>query len=179
MPVLAMKQEIKANCSIVDLRQNPLRRCVTLANYVRALKSRPQRNASPKTFRHLSQADINALQIVNLALQNISDEIDLAVLRFCSARELRLASDVTQCSDATVPTRSRNQRQSDYNLALQGYALGERFVFDTTSIEIRKWICLLSEAGAERSVSLLSWCTDDSLTLDARTFVQGQLQSSQ
>ena len=156
-----MKQEIKASCSIVDLQKSPLRRCGTLASYVRALKSRPQRNASPMTFHRLSQADITALQIVNLALQHMSDEIDLAVLRFCSARELRLASDINQCSDATVSTRSRNQRQSDYNFALQGYTLGERFVFDTTSTEIRAWIRLLSEAGAEHSVSLSSWCTDD------------------
>ena len=160
-PVLAMEQGIKANCSIVDLQQSPLRRCVTLAKYAHALKSRPQRNASPETFRHLSKADIKALRIVNLALQHMSDENDLAVLRFCSARELRLASDITQCLDATVQTSSKNQRQSDYTLALQGYALGERFVFDTTNTELQAWIRLLSEAGAEDSVSLSSWCTDD------------------
>ena len=178
MPVLVAEQEIKANYFILDLQTSPLRRCVTLAKYVHALKSRPQRNASPETFRHLSQADINALQIVNLALQHMSDENDLAVLRFCSARELRLTSDITQCSDATVQASSKNQRQSDYILALQGYALGERFVLDTTNTEVQAWIRLLSEAGAEHSVSLSSWCTHDWLTLDARTFVLGQLQSS-
>ena len=161
MPVLAMEQEIKASCSILDLQRSPLRRCVTLAKYVHALKSRPQSNASPESFRHLSQADISALQIVNFALQHTSDENDLAVLRFCSARELRLASDITQCSDATVQKSSKNQRQCDYTLALQGYALGERFEFDTTSTEVQAWIRLLSEAGAEHSVSLSSWCTDD------------------
>lgn len=161
MPVLAIEQEIKTNCSILDLQRSPLRRCVTLAKYVHALKSRPQRNSSPETFRHLSQADITALQIVNLALQHTSDENDLDVLRFCSARELRLASDITQCSDATVQTSSKTQRQSDYTLALQGYALGERFVFDTINTEIQAWIRLLSEAGAENSVSLSSWCTGD------------------
>ena len=149
-----MEHEISANCSILGLQRSPLRRCVTLAKYVHALKSRPQRNASPETFRHLSQADITALQTVNLALQHTSDENDLAILRFCSARELRLASDITQCSDATVQTRSKNQRQSDYTLALQGYALGERFVFDRTNTEVQGWTRLLSEAGAEHSVSL-------------------------
>ena len=173
-----MEQEIKMNYSILDLQNSPLRRCETLAKYVHALNSRPQKNASPETFRHLSQADINALQIVNLALQHMSDENDLAVLRFCSARELRLASDITRCSDATVQTSSKNQRQSDFTLALQGHALGERFVLNTTNTEVQAWIRLLSKAGAEHSVSLSSWCMDDWLTLDARTFVLGQLQSS-
>ena len=178
MPVQAMEQEIKTNYSILDLQNSPLRRCVTLAKYAHALRSRPQKNASPETFRHLSQADIDALHIVNLVLQHLSDENDSAVLRFCSARELRLASDITQCSDATVQRSSKNQRQSDYTLALQGYALGERFVFDITNTEVQAWIRLLSEAGAEHSVSISSWRTDDWLTLVARTFVRGQLQSS-
>ena len=178
MLVQAMEQEIKTNYSILDLQNSSLRRCENLAKYVHALKNRPQKNAIPETFRHLSQADINALQIVNIALQHMSDENDLAVLRFCSARELRLASDITQCSDATVQISSKNQRQSDYTLALQGYALGERFVFDTSNTEVRAWIRLLSETGAEHSVSLSSGCMDNWLTLDARTFVLGQLQSS-
>ena len=178
MPVLAMEHEIRAKCSISDIQNSPLRLCVTLAKYVHALKSRPQRNASPETSRHLSEADINALQVVNLALQHMSDENDLAVLRFCSARELCLASDIIQCSDATVQTNSKNQRQSDYILALQGYASGERFVINTTNTKVQAWIRLLFESGAEYSVSLSSWCRDDWLTLDARTFVLGQLQSS-
>ena len=178
MSILAMEQEIKAKRSIVDLQISHLRRYITLAMYVHTLKSRPQRNASSETSPHLSQADITALQTVDLALQQMSDEHDLAVLRFCSARELRLASDITQCSDATVQTSSKNRRQSDYTLALQGYALGERFVLNTANTEIQAWIRLLSEAGAEYSVSLSSWCTDDWLTLDTRIFVLGQLQSS-
>ena len=156
-----MEKELEASCSIVDLYKSPLRRCVTLAKYVHALKSRPQRSASPETFRHLSQDDISALHIVNLALQHMSDENDLAVLHFCSARELRLVSVITPCSDTTVATSSKNQRQSDYILALQGDALGKGVVFDTTNPEAQAWIRLLSEAAAEHSVSLSIWCTDD------------------
>ena len=126
---------------------------MTLANYTDALKSRPQRNGSSESIRQFSKADTDAIQIVNVALQNMSDENDLAVLRFCSARELRWASDITQCSDTTVGTASTNHRQFDFALALQGYALGERYALGATDTEVQAWIRLVSEAGAEYSVS--------------------------
>lgn len=176
--LLPVEQENMAECSALALQQSPLRRCTTLVNYVRALKGRLQRNANSESLRHFSKADIDALQSVNVALQNMSDENDLAVLRFCSARELRWASDITQCTDITVGTVLKNHRQFDYTLALQGYALGERFAFDATNSEVRPWICLLSEAGAEHSVSSSTYCMNGSLTSDARIFVPGQQQSS-
>lgn len=153
LPVLAMEQENIAKCSASALQKSALRRCTTLANYVHALNSRPQR---PETLRHFSQADTDALQIVNMALQNMSDENDLAVLRYCSARELRWASDITECSERTVGMLSKNPRQFDYTLALHGYVLGERYASSPTNTEVQSWICLLSEAGAEHSVSLSS-----------------------
>lgn len=179
MPVLAKEQEIIAKCFALDLAKSPLRRCITLAGYVDALKSRPLRNANPNTLNHLSQADVDALHIVNLALQKMSDETDLAALRFCSARELRCAPDITQLPDSTIHVAAKNPRQSDYALALHGYALGERHASDTTNSEVKAWISLLSEAGAEHSVSLSSWYAGDWLILDARIFVLGQLRSSQ
>lgn len=157
LPVLAMEQEKIARSSPLALQTNPLRRSTTLANYVHALESRPQRNGRPESLLHFSKADRDALRIVNLALENKSDENDLAILRFCSAHELRWASDITQCSDKTFGRVSKNQRQSDYTLALQGYALGERYAFDANNTEVHAWICLLSEAGAEHSVSPSSW----------------------
>ena len=179
LPVMALEQEDAAMRSALALQQGPLRRCITLVNYVQALKDRPQRNGSMETLRNLSKADTDALQSVNVALQNMSDENDLAVLRFCSARELRWAPDITQRSDTTVGTVSKNHRQSDYTLALQGYTLGERYAFDATNSEVPEWICLLSEAGAEHSVSPSSWCMNGSLTLDARISVLGRQQSFQ
>ena len=127
---------------------------MTLANYVQDIKDRPQRNRSAGTLRHFSKADRDAIQVVNSALKNMSDENDLAVLRFCSARELRWASDITQCSDTSLRTVLKNHRQYDYTLALHGYAMGERYPVDTTKIEIQGWIRRLSEALAEDSVSL-------------------------
>ena len=153
MPVMAIEEEVVANRSILDVQKSSLRRCITLAGYVHNLEYRPQRNGGPETLHHLSKADIDVLRIVNMALQNMSDENDLAVLRFCSARELRRASDITQCSDTTVQTASKNHRQSDYILALQGYTLGERYALDTSNTEFQAWIRLVSEAGAEHSVS--------------------------
>ena len=151
--LFAMQQENILKDSVFALQERPLRRGMTLVNYVHALKSRPWRNGCAKTVHYLSEVDVDALRCVNIALQNMSDENDLAVLRFCSARELRWASDITQCLDNNVGTTSRSHRQSDYALALQGYALGERYAFDDTDTEIQAWICLLSEAGAEHSVS--------------------------
>ena len=156
-----MQQDIRAKCSVLDLPRSPLRRCITLANYVDTLKCRPQRDGSPETLRHLSKADVDALRVVNMSLQNMSDENDLAILRFCSARELRHASDITQCSNTIVQKASKNHRQSDYTLALQGYALGERYAFDIISTEVQAWIPLLSEAGSENSVSNPNWRMDD------------------
>ena len=178
LPVLAMEQEKTVEGFALALQQNPLRRCTTLVNYMRALKSRTQRNGNSKSLGHFSKADTDALQSMNVALQNMSDENDLAILRFCSARELRWASDITQCTDITAETVSKNHRHFDYTLALQGYALGERFASDATNSEIRAWICLLSEAGAEHSVSSSAYCMNGSLTSDARIFVPGQQQSS-
>ena len=178
-PVLAMQQDISAKCSVLDVQKRPLRRCITLENYVHTLKCRPQRDGSPETLRHLSKADVDALRVVNMALQNMSDENDLAVLRICSARELRHASDITQCSNTTVLKASKNHRQSDYTLALQGYALGERYAFGITNNEVQSWIRLLPDAGSENSVSNPNWCMDDWLTLDVRIFVLGQHQSFQ
>lgn len=178
LPVLATERKIIANNLAFALQKSPLRRFITLANYVHALKSRPQRNGSPETLHQLSKADTDALQIVNIALQNMSDETDLAILRFCSARELRWTSDITQCPDTNVRTVSTNHRQFDYALALQGYALGERYAFNATNSEVQAWIWLLSEAGAENSVSHSGWCMDHSLILDTRIFVLGQQQSS-
>ena len=178
LPVLVMEQEKISECSTLALQQSPLRRCTTLVKYVRALKSRPQRNGISRILRHFSKMDTDALQSVNVALQTMSDENDLAVLRFCSARELRWASDITQCTDITVGTVLKDHRQFDYTLALQGYALGERFAFDATNSEVRAWICLLSEAGAEHSVSSSNYCMNGSLKSDARIFVPGQQQSS-
>ena len=134
----------------------PLRRCKTLANYVHALKNRPQRNGSPAELRNLSKSDIDAIQIVNMALQNMSDETDLTILRLCSARELRWASDITQCPDMSLTSDSSNHRQFDFALALHGFALGERYASDSSKADIRAWIRLLSEAGAEQSVSTLN-----------------------
>ena len=179
MPVIAMEQEIIAKCSVLDLLKSPLRRCTTLANYVATLNCRPQRNGSHETLRHLSKGDVDALRVVNMALQNMSDENDLVVLRFCSARELRQASGITQCSDMIVQTASKNQRQSDYTLALHGYTVGERYAFEIADTEVQAWIRRLSEAGAEHSVSPSRWCMDDWLTMDARICVLGQHQSSQ
>ncbi len=151
-PVLAMEKELTARFSELALQKGPLGRCATLANYVHALKSRSQRDSSTENLSDFSKANTDALQVVNMALQSMSDENDLAVLRFCSARELRWASDITQCSDRPVGMVSKNHRQLDYALALQGYALGERYAFDFTNTDIQTWICLLSEAGAEHSV---------------------------
>ena len=177
-PVLAMEQENIANCSALPLQESPLMRCQTLVNYVHALKDRPQRNGSPETLNCLSGVDTDALRSVNVALQNMSDENDLAVLRFCSARDLRWAPDITQCTDMNVGTFSKDHRQFDYTLALQGYSLGERFAFDATNSDIRAWICLLSGAGTEHTVSLSTKCTEDLLKLVARISVLGQQQSS-
>ena len=149
-----MVQEDRAKCPALALQESPLRRCINLARYEHALKSRQQRYGSSDTLSHFTKADTDALGIVNTALQVGSDENDLAVLRLCSARELRWASDVTQCSDANVETTSKNNRHSDFSLALQGYALGERYAINATNTEVRAWICLLCEAGAEHSVSL-------------------------
>ncbi len=126
---------------------------MTLATYVQGIKDRPQRNRSAGTLLHFSKADRDAVQVVNSALQNMSDENDLAVFRFCSARELRWASDITQCSDTSLRTALKNHRQYDYTLALHGYAIGECYPVDTTKIEIQRWIRRLSEALAEDSVS--------------------------
>ena len=156
LPVLAMEQKNIAKCSASALQESPLRRCTTLANYVHALNGRPQRDGNPETLRHFSQADTDALQIVNMVLKNMSDENDLAVLRYCSARELRWASDITECSERTVGMLSKNPRQFDYTLALYGYVLGERYASSPTNTEVQSWICLLSEAGAEHSVSFSS-----------------------
>lgn len=174
MPVMAMEQEILVKYSVLDLQKSPLRRCIALANYVHSLECRPQRNGNHKTLGYFSRADIKALQTVNMALQNMSDDNDLAVLRFCSARELRQASDITQYSSATIQTASKNQRQSDYTLALQGYSLGERYAFDFADTEVQAWIRQLSEAGAEQSVSCSCWCTDNWLTTRARICVLGR-----
>lgn len=155
-PALAIEQEYTPEDDALALHKSPLRRCMTLANYSDALESRPQKNGISESPRQFSKADIDALQIVNIALQNMSDENDLAVLRFCSARELRWASEITQCSDTTIGAVSKNHRHFDFTLALQGYALGERYACGATNTEIQAWICLLSEAGAAHSVSLSS-----------------------
>ena len=152
--VLVMKQENTANRPDLALQKSPLRRCLTLANYLHALKSRTQRHDNPEALHHLSKADLDAFQAVNAALQTTSDENDLAVLRSCSARELRWASDITDCSDTTSRTVSRNHRQFDCALALQGLAVGECYALDATNAEFRTWIHLLFEAGAEHSVGL-------------------------
>ena len=151
--LFAMRQGIIVKTSAFALQERPLRRGMTLVNYVHALKDRPWRNGCAETLHYLSEADVDALRCVNTALQNMSDENDLAVLRLCSARELRWASDITQCLDTNVGTISRSHRQSDYALALQGYALGERHASDEIDTEFQAWIRLLSEAGAENSVS--------------------------
>ena len=178
-PVLAIEEEIKANVSSLDLQKSPLKRCITLAKYAQTLNWRPRRNARnarSETSSHLSKAEIDALQVVNTALQNMSDENDLAVLRFCSARELRQAPGITQYSVKSVQIASKNQRQSDYSLALRGCTLGERYALNITNTEIQAWIRLLSATGAEHSVSGFNRCTNDWLTLDARICVLEQLQ---
>lgn len=179
MLVMATEQGIMMKCSVLDVQKSPLRRCIALANYMHTLECRPQRNGSHETLDHFSKADIDALQIVNMALQNMSDENDVAVLRFCSARELRRASDITQYSNTTIKTGSKNQRQFDYALALQGYSLAERYASDIVDSEVQAWSYQLSEAGAEQSVSSSGWCIDDWLTTGARICVLGQHRSSQ
>lgn len=178
LPVLALEEVNVSKYSALALQKSPLRRCRTLVNYMHSLKDRPQRYGSSKNFRDLSEADTDALQCVNVALQNMSDENDLAALRFCSAPDLRWASDITQCTDTNVGTFSKNHRQFDYTLALQGYSVGEQYAIDAINSDIRAWICLLSEAGAEHSVSPSDKCIDGLLILVARIFVQGQRQSS-
>ena len=128
-------------------------RCITLANYVHDLKRRQQSTHSPSTHYLFSKAETDALRAVNMALQNMSDENDLAILRSCSARELRWASDVWECSEAAVGKVSKNSRQGDYTLALHGYTLGERYARNNTATDVQAWICLLYEAGGEHSVS--------------------------
>lgn len=176
LPVSATEQKNIAKNPAFALQNTSSRRCITLTNYVHALKSRPRRHESPESLRQFSETDIDALQIVDMALQNMSDENDLAILRSCSARELRLASEIT---DIPIKTVGKNRRQSDFTLALQGYALGEKYTFDATNIEVQAWVCLLSEAGVEHSVSSSRWCVDELLTVDARIFARGQQQSFQ
>lgn len=154
LPVLRLEQNNIAKHSALVLEKDSLSRCVTLAKYVQALKSRPQGHGSRKTPSQLSRADIDAARAVNMALQDMSDENDLALLRSCSAHELRLASVILDIPISTVP---KNHRQSDFTLALQGCAIGEYYALDATTIEVQAWISRLSEAGAEYSVSPPSW----------------------
>ena len=179
LPTSAMEEKHVLSCSTFALHKSPLRRYTALAKYVRALKSRPQRFGGPATPCNFSKADADALRIVDTVLEKMSDENDLEVLRACSARELRWAADITQCSDNPIGAVSKNRRQFDFTLALQGYALGERYAFDATIREVQVWIGLLSKAGAEYSVSSSRWCTNDLLTLDTRIFVLGPQQCSQ
>ena len=151
--VLELGEQLTTRSPASALQRSPLMRCINLANYVHRQKSRPQSICSPGTHSLFSKAETDALRAVNMALQNMSDENDLAILRFCSARELRWASDVWQCSDAAVGTISKNSRQFDYTLALQGYNLGERYARNTTTTDVQTWIRLLCEAGGEHSVS--------------------------
>ena len=150
--ILAVQQKTIAKSPASALLMSPLRRSSTLANYVHALKNRPQSSGSAESPHHLAKADMDALQVVNVAAQNMSDENDLAILRFCSARQLRWASDITQCSGMSKKLPS-NPRQSDYALALQGYTVGKHYASDDTNTEFQSWILLLSEAGAEHTVS--------------------------
>ena len=173
------KQLLTTRSPASALQRSPLMRCMNLAKYVHGLKSRQQSTFSPNTHYHISKAEADALWAVNAALQNMSDENDLAVLRLCSARELRWASDVWQCSEGAVEKLSKNSRQFDYTLALQGYTLGERYARENTATDVQAWIPLLYEAGGDHSVSPLNWCTDDSLKQHARIFVPGQQQFSQ
>ena len=178
VPLLVMQKEMVAKESALALQERPLRRGMTLVNYVHALKNRPLRNGNAKTLHYSSTADVDALRCVNIALQNMSDENDLAILRICSARELRWASDITQCLDTNVDVISKSHRQFDFALALRGYALGECFALNNSNTEFHAWIRLLSEAGAEYSVSPLPWYMDGLLTVGFRICVQGQQQSS-
>ena len=151
--VLALGKQFTTRSPASALQRSPLMRCMNLAKYVHNLKSRQQNTCSPSTHYPFSKAETDALRAVNMALQNMSDENDLAILRFCSARELRWASDVWQCSEAAVRKISKNSRQFDYTLALHGYTLGEFCARKNTATDIQAWICQLYEAGGEHSVS--------------------------
>ena len=177
--VLGLEKQLTTRSPASALQRSPLMRCITLASYVHGLKSRQQSIRSPNTHYQFSKAEVDALRAVNMALQNMSDENDLAILRFCSARELRWASDAWQCPEAAVEKISKNSRHFDYTLALHGYTLGERYARKDTSADIEAWILLLYEAGGEHSVSPLNWCTDALLKQHARIFVPGQQQFSQ
>ena len=177
--VLGLGKKFTTSSPASALQRSPLMRCITLANYVHGLKSRQQSTRSPSTRYPFSKAETDALWAVNMALQNMSDDNDLAVLRFCSARELRWASDVWQCSEAAVGKITKNSRQFDYTLALRGYTLGERYARKNSATDVQAWILLLYQAGGEHSVSTLNWCTDDLLKPHARIFVLGQQQFSQ
>ena len=177
--VLGLEEQLTTRSPASALQKSPLMRCINLANYVHGLKSRQQSTCSPSTQYPFSKAETDALRAVNMALQNMSDENDLAILRFCSARELRWASDVWQCSEAAVGEISKNSRHFDYTLALRGYPLGERYARKNTATDVQAWILLLYESGGEHSVSTLNWCTDDLLKQHARIFVLGQQQFSQ
>ena len=176
--VLGLETQLSKRSPASALQRIPLMRCITLANYVHGLKSRQQSTRSPNTHYQFSKAEVDALRAVDMALQTMSDENDLAILRFCSARDLRWASDVWQRSEAAVEKISMNSRQFDFTLALHGYTLGERYVRKNTATDIQAWICQLYEAGGEQSVSPLNWCTDDLLKQHARIFVLGQQQFS-
>ena len=152
VPILAMQQKSIAKSPASALLKSALRRCITLANYVHALKNRPESHGSAESPHRLAEAGRDALQVVDVALQNTSDENDLAILRFCSAREFRRASELTQCSGMSMKVLS-NPRQTDYALALQGYTLGTHYASDDTSTEFQLWIHSLFEAGAEHAVS--------------------------
>ena len=177
--VLGLEKQFATRPLASTLQRSPLMRYMNLANCVHGLKSRHQNTCSPSTHYPFSKDETDALRALNMALQNMSDENDLAVLRFCSARELRSASDLWQCSESSVGNISKNSRQFDYTLALHGYTLGERYALEDTATDIQAWICQLYEAGGEHSVSPLNWCSDDLLKQHARIFGLGQQQFSQ
>ena len=151
--VSGLEKQFTTRSPASALQRSPLMRCTTLANYVHGLKSRQKSTCSVNTHYQFSKSEMDALRAVNMALQNMSDENDLAILRFCSARELRWASNVWQCSEVAVGTISKNSRQFDYTLALHGYTLGECFGRKNTATDVQAWIFLLYEAGGEHSVS--------------------------
>lgn len=151
--VLGLEKHLTTRSPASALQRSPLMRCKILANYVHGLTSRQQSSRSPRTHVLFSKTETDALRAVDMALQNTSDENDLAILRLCSARELRWASDVWQCSEAAVRTISKNSRHFDYTLALHGYTLGERYTRRNTATDVQTWISLLYEAGGENSVS--------------------------
>ena len=134
--------------STTALQSNALRRCLSLSMYLESL-NRP--------LHQLSTDDLDAMTTLDEAINNMSDENFLAILRIVPPHHLHYQLDVTRAAHIPLADVAYSVHESHFNLAISGYDLGLSYresQEERLRQRISTWVHMLFVSESEDSVSL-------------------------